>query len=144
MNSTLYDQDYYLWIQQTLQVLQSGEFSELDAKNLSEEIEDMGISQKNSLESNLIVLLIHLLKWKYQPEQRSGSWKGSIREHRRRILKSFKDSPSLKRYFAEIFEECYQEAREQASDQTGLSPENFPGQCPFTQELILTLDYLSD
>jgi hypothetical protein len=85
-----------------------------------------------------------LLKWKYQPEQRSGSWKGSIREHRRRILKSFKDSPSLKRYFAEIFEECYQEAREQASDQTGLSPENFPGQCPFTQELILTLDYLSD
>jgi hypothetical protein len=144
MNSTLYDQDYYLWIQQTLQVLQSGEFSELDAKNLSEEIEDMGISQKNSLESNLIVLLIHLLKWKYQPEQRSGSWKGSIREHRRRILKSFKDSPSLKRYFAEIFEECYQEAREQASDQTGLSPEIFPGQCPFTQELILTLDYLSD
>ena len=116
MNSTMYDQDYYLWIQQTLQVLQRGEFSELDTKNLSEEIEDMGISQKNALESNLIILLIHLLKWKYQPEQRSGSWKGSIREHRRRILKSFKDSPSLKRYFAEIFEECYQEARQQASD----------------------------
>ena len=49
MNSTLYDQDYYLWIQQTLQVLQRGEFSELDTKNLSEEIEDMGISQKNAL-----------------------------------------------------------------------------------------------
>lgn len=144
MNSTLYDQDYYLWIQQTLQVLQSGKFSELDTKNLTEEIEDMGISQKNSLESNLIVLLIHLLKWKYQPEQRSGSWKGSIREHRRRILKSFKDSPSLKRYFEEIFEESYQEARQQASDETGLSLDIFPPQCPFTQELILTPDYLSD
>ena len=144
MNSTLYDQDYYLWIQQTLQVLQRGEFSELDTKNLSEEIEDMGISQKNALESNLIILLIHLLKWKYQPEQRSGSWKGSIREHRRRILKSFKDSPSLKRYFAEIFEECYQEARQQASDETSLSLDTFPLQYPFTQELILTPDYLSD
>jgi hypothetical protein len=128
MNSTLYDQDYYLWIQQTLQVLQRGEFSELDTKNLSEEIEDMGISQKNALESNLIILLIHLLKWKY----------------RRRILKSFKDSPSLKRYFAEIFEECYQEARQQASDETGLSLDTFPLQYPFTQELILTPDYLSD
>ena len=85
-----------------------------------------------------------MLKWKYQPEQRSGSWKGSIREHRRRILKSFKDSPSLKIYFAEIFEECYQEARQQASDETGLSLDTFPLQYPFTQELILTPDYLSD
>jgi hypothetical protein len=43
----------------------------------------MGRSERRSLESNLIVVLLHLLKWQYQPEKRSGSWEGSIIEHRR-------------------------------------------------------------
>lgn len=144
MSSTLYEKDYYLWLEKTVQLLKEGQLSALDIDNLIEEIQDMGISQKNALESNLIVLLMHLLKWKYQPQKQTGSWRGSIREHRRRILRAFKNSPSLKRYFNEIFEEAYHEARLQASDETELSLAIFPIDCPFTREEILNTDYLPD
>ncbi len=142
MKTTLYDKDYCLWLEETVQLLREGRVTELDVNHLIEEIEDMGISQKNALESNLIVLLMHLLKWKYQPEKQSGSWRGSIREHRRRILKAFRNSPSLKRYFEEIFQESYQEARKQAADETGLSLNIFPETCPFKIEQILDPEYL--
>ena len=88
--------------------------------------------------------MLHLLKYKYQPSQRSNSWKASIREHRRRLRKAFQVSPSLKRYFGEVFCECYQDAREQASDETGLSVDTFPAESPFTPEATLDRDYLPD
>ncbi|CCQ53381.1 DUF29 domain-containing protein [Crocosphaera watsonii WH 8501] len=142
MKTNLYDKDYYLWLEETIQLLQEGRLTDLDIFNLIEEIKDMGRSEKNALESNLIVLLMHLLKWKYQPEEQSGSWRGSIREHRRRILKAFKNSPSLKRYFEVVFDESYQEARKQAADETELSLNTFPKNCPFKIEEILDPEYL--
>ncbi len=142
MQTNLYNKDYSLWLEETVQLLREGKLTELDVNNLIEEIEDMGISQKNALESNLIILLMHLLKWKYQPDKQSGSWRGIIREHRRRILKAFKNSPSLKRYFEEIFDESYQEARKQAADETELSLSTFSENCPFTIEQILDSEYL--
>ena len=142
MKINLYDKDYYLWLEETVQLLQEGKFTDLDIFNLIEEIKDMGRSEKNALESNLIVLLMHLFKWKYQPEEQSGSWRGSIREHRRRILKAFKNSPSLKRYFEVVFDESYQEARKQAADETELSLNTFPKNCPFKIEEILDPEYL--
>ncbi len=144
MQTKLYDKDYCLWLEETVQLLREGRLSELDVTNLIEEIEDMGISQKNALESNLIVVLMHLLKWKYQPTKQSGSWRRSIREHRRRILKAFRNSPSLKRYFEEIFDESYQEARKQAADETELSLNTFPEICPFKFEQVLNMDYLPE
>ncbi len=142
MNPKLYEKDYYLWIEQTAQLLKIERLAELDYKNLLEEIEDMGRNQRNAIESNLIVLLLHLLKWQYQPELQCSSWRGSIREHRRRILKSLKDSPSLRPYLDVIWLESYQEARLQAADETDLSVEIFPEQCLFTIENILNTDYL--
>jgi hypothetical protein len=138
----LYQKDYYLWIEETLKVLRDNRLSELDIVNLIEEIEDMGISQKDALESNLEVLLMHLLKYKYQPNKRTRSWISTIFEHRNRLLKSFKKSPSLKRYFTEVFAECYQTARKKASLETGLSMETFPQDCPFNYEQILNIDFL--
>ncbi|MDJ0730546.1 MAG: DUF29 domain-containing protein [Crocosphaera sp.] len=142
MKTKLYNKDYCLWLEETVQLLREGKLTELDVNHLIEEIEDMGISQKNALESNLIVLLMHLLKWKYQSDKQSGSWRRSIREHRRRILKAFRNSPSLKRYFEEIFNESYQEARKQAADETELSLNTFPETCPFKIEQILDPEYL--
>ena len=67
MNTTLYEQDYYQWLTQTSQFLKTGDFSQLDLPNLIEEIDDMGISQRKAVSSNLRVVLWHLLKYKYQP-----------------------------------------------------------------------------
>ena len=143
-NSQLYDQDFYLWIETTAKQLKEGRFSEVDLENLIEEIECMGRSEKKSIKSNFIVVLIHLLKCKYQPEKRSNSWKGSIREHRRRIREAFLDSPSLKPYFQEVLPQCYQDARKQASDETGLSLDTFAVDSPFTADECLDEEFLPD
>jgi hypothetical protein len=118
-NQALYDQDYYLWLRTTINQLRAGQFTSVDLDNLIEELEDMGRSQKRAIKSLLIRLLEHLLKLKYgdsERERNEGNWKGEIRTFRREIKEGLKDSPSLKPYILEIFEECYQEARKEASD----------------------------
>lgn len=138
----LYETDYLNWIETTVEQLRNQNYAQIDWENLIEEIEDMGRSERRSLKSNLIVIITHLLKWQYQPELRSGSWKGSIVEHRRRVRDALQDSPSLKRYLEEVFITCYGDAVEQASAETGLLITLFPSVCPYTVEQILESDFL--
>lgn len=144
MNPTLYEQDYYLWLEQTSLALQAGKLEEVDIENLLEEINDMGRSERRALESNLTVVLLHLLKYKYQPTHRSNSWLASILEHRLRLKKQLKESPSLKPYIERIFGECYGDATLRAEVETGLSLEVFPIESPFTIEEALNIDYLPE
>lgn len=128
-HQTLYDQDYYLWLRTTINQLHAGQFASVDLENLIEELETMGRSQKRAMESLLIKLLEHLLKlryWDSERERNEGHWKGEIRTFRRQIKKELKDSPSLKPYILEIFEECYEEARKEASDRSQLPLDIFP------------------
>ncbi len=140
--SELYDRDFNLWLVNTAELLRQGRLAELDVVNLLEEIETMGRSEKSALKSNLVVVLWHLLKWKYQPEKRSTSWELTIAEHRRRLRDAFEDSPSLKRYFDQCFEQCYQDARRQAKIETKLAIASFPETSPFTPEQSLDQDFL--
>jgi hypothetical protein len=133
----LYQEDFYLWLQQTSKDLSEKNFNNLDLENLIEEIEAMGRSEKIALASNLRVLLMHLLKYQYQPEKRSNSWQYTIFKHRNRIQDIFENSPSLKRYYEEIFDKSYQQARKAASIETGLPLNHFPALCPFSQTEIL-------
>ena len=103
-HQALYEQDLYLWLEQAMDLLRERNLAELDIDNLIEEIADMGSSQKQAIESNLEIVLMHLLKYKYQPEKRSNSWRYTLLEHRRRIQKAFKTSPSLKRHFLALGE----------------------------------------
>jgi hypothetical protein len=141
---SLYEADYLKWIETTIEMLRVRDYSNIDWENLIEEIEDMGRSERKSLKSNLIVVLTHLLKWQYQPGFRSGSWKGSIIEHRRRIREAMKDSPSLKPYLQEVFAECYLDAVELASAETELPAERFPGECPYTSAEVLDSNFLPE
>jgi hypothetical protein len=141
---SLYETDYLKWIDTTIEKLRLQDYSNIDWENLIEEIEDMGRSERKSLKSNLIVVLTHLLKWQYQPEFRSGSWKGSIVEHRRRIREALSDSPSLKPYLEEVFAGAYLDAVEQASAETGLPVETFPQECPYTSAEVLNSNFLSE
>ena len=140
----LYEQDYYCWLTQTVLHLHRREFDQLDLTNLIDEIEDMGRSERRSLESNLRVVLTHLLKWKYQPQHRSGSWRGSIAEHRIRIRKTLKDSPSLNNYLVEVLPEAYQDALTIAVQETGLGSETFPVECEWPLQSVLDEMWLPD
>ncbi|WP_366837156.1 DUF29 domain-containing protein [Nostoc sp. LPT] len=119
--SSLYEQDFYLWIQTTAELVKQKNFTQLDLDNLIEEIETMGRSEKRALESNLEVLLMHLLKYQIQTERRSKSWQYTILEHRRRVQKALKESQSLKPHFDQVFDESYQTARRLAVIKTGLA-----------------------
>ncbi|MBD2177171.1 DUF29 domain-containing protein [Pseudanabaena sp. FACHB-1998] len=140
----LYEQDFCLWIEKALELLREGNLKDLDLENLLEEIEDMSNSQKQALESNLKILLMHLLKYQYQPDKRSNSWRFTIVEHRQRIHKAFKNSPSLKRYFLEEFADVYLEARKLASVETGIAVDAFPVTSPFAASQVLDEDYLPE
>ncbi|NJL83013.1 MAG: DUF29 domain-containing protein [Chloroflexaceae bacterium] len=141
---SLYETDFVRWVETTAEQLRTQNYACVDWANLIEEIEDMSRRERKSLKSNLVVILVHLLKWQYQPECRSGSWRGSIREYRRRINDNLQDSSSLIPYLQEIFAECYVNACKQAADETGLLLEIFPCHCPYTAKQSLNAEYLPD
>jgi hypothetical protein len=140
----LYEADYLQWIETTVEKLRQRDYAAVDWENLIEEIADMGRSERRGLRSNLIVVLLHLLKWQYQPQMRSGSWKGSIVEHRQRIRDDLVDSPSLKPYLEEVFAKSYSDAVERASAETGLPAGTFPAECPYTAAQILDSEFLPE
>ncbi|WP_173867215.1 DUF29 domain-containing protein [Synechococcus sp. BDU 130192] len=127
-SKTLYDQDFYQWIEQTISDLKSGDLEALDRDNLIEEIEALGKREKRELESRLITLFEHALKRKYVPlEECHRGWDVTIRRTQKGILKILRDSPSLKHYLQEIFLDCHQEALENMQIEYDVEfPQNYP------------------
>lgn len=142
--NALYNQDFVAWTEQTTRLLKEHRWDEIDLAALIEEVEDLGGRYKDAIESQLTRLLMHLLKWQYQRTGWRGeaSWRSSINEARKQIRRLQKRHPSLKRYTQEIFETCYPDAVEDASDQTGIPEKDFPGTCPLTLEQVLDSSYL--
>jgi hypothetical protein len=142
--SEKYLEDFSSWISQTTQLLRERRWHEIDVPNLIEEVEDLGKSERRGIASQLTRLLLHLLKWQYQPQRRSDSWLDSITDARTQIELTLEDSPSLRRYPAEQLEESYQRARRQAAKQTGMEISVFPGVCPYSLELVLAENWLPE
>ena len=135
-----YESDLYEWTKEQADALRRRASNALDWDNLAEEIESLGNSNIDQIESRLENLILHLLKWKYQPECRRGSWRGSIFEARRRIARVIKKNPSLQSYPAEYLPEAYPVSRERALLETGLY--RLPDACPWTIEQVLADDFL--
>jgi hypothetical protein len=131
---SLYERDFRLWIERQAELLRERRFDELDLANLVDEIEAMARRDKKAIKNNLVVLLTHLLKHEFQPEQRSSSERGSIVEHRQRLRDDFEESPSLRPHAAEVFARAYADARERASAETGLPLRSFPRSSNYTLE----------
>ncbi|GFE69379.1 DUF29 domain-containing protein [Chroococcus sp. FPU101] len=154
MNQALYDQDYQLWIQNTIKHLQQKEFLEIDIEHLIEELIDLGKSDKKALESNLMILLAHLLKLRVQadvPESMKNSWLASVDEHRKRVLIDLEETPSLKSYLTTAIEKAYSNSRDLAIKESKRAKygvqipneNNYPLVCPFSIEQILDEDFYS-
>ncbi len=91
----LHEQDFYSWTQQQVDLLKTGQMEMLDVDYLIEELENIGASAKRELVSRLEVLLMHLLKWQYQPSRRGKSWEFALAEQRDRIQDCLAENPSL-------------------------------------------------
>lgn len=140
-SSELYELDFYAWTQQQAKFLQEEKWSRLDIPNLVEEIESLGRQERRELKNRLGILLGHLLKWEFQPENRSKSWLATIREQRNQVLQLLDESPSLKPHLPEALEKAYQSALNLAVCETSLSYEAFPAQCPYSLEQALSLEF---
>lgn len=143
-NATAYEADYAGWVHEQAELLRSGALSELDAANLAEELDDMGRSIRRELKNRLAVLIMHLLKWRYQPGFRSTSWSGTIREQRRQVVDLLDESPSLRPVVSRDLTGFYRLGRAKAEAETGLPEASFPPDCPFTPEQILSEDFLPE
>jgi hypothetical protein len=139
-----YAGDFYAWSQDQGRRLREARPNSLDWENLAEEIERLGRSEKGELENRLNILVLHLLKWQYQPAGRKPGWRATILEQRNRIARRIAESPSLAGYPASVLPEEYETARLKAAGETRLSVKRFPEDCPFTPEQILDPEFWPD
>ncbi len=143
-NAIAYDDDFFAWAKEQADLLRAGEFAQLDIENLAEEVESMGRSARGELRNRLAVLVMHLLKWQYQPAFRSRSWSGTIREQRRQVRHLLEESPSLRPSVLQDSAYVYSLACPKAVAETGLAETTFPAECPFTPDQILAEDFLPE
>ncbi|MFN5954592.1 MAG: DUF29 domain-containing protein [Dolichospermum sp.] len=144
-NKTLYDQDFYLWIQTTIQHLQERNLEQLDIENLIEEIDSMGRSEKKELKTRLVVLIEHLLKLQYWIEEKDDNargWRNTVVEQRRQITYTLADSPSLKAILNDVFLPCYQDAKNDTINKYQLPSNLFPEEPPFSLAQVLNADFI--
>src|ERR1700724_1984813 len=123
--SVLYERDETAWLEAMSALAASGRFAEMDFLHLSEYLADMAKRDRREVFSRLVVLLTHLLKWEHQPDRRSGSWRGTIREQRRE-LRQLVESGTLRNHAEVVLAGAYAEARQQAADETELDLSLFP------------------
>ena len=133
----LYDQDFYAWSNQQVALLRAGKLAQADIELIAEEIESMGKTEKRELISRLTVLLLHLLKWRFQPAKRVPGWEASIRVQRNRLADHLDDNPSLKPLLPTALSAAYRDAVLEAVAETGLPASTFPEKCPWSFEQAL-------
>jgi hypothetical protein len=136
--SERYTTDAALWAEKQADPLRRRAGNQIDCENVAEEIEDVAKRVRDQIESCLVVLCEHLLKWQFQPEQRSGSWRGSIVEARNRIARAVRNNPSLRSYPGQVLAEAYADGRVQAEAEAVLM---MPPVCPWTIHQIREHDF---
>ncbi|PSN13676.1 DUF29 domain-containing protein [filamentous cyanobacterium CCT1] len=142
---SLYDQDYQLWLEDTVAHLKSHNFDALDLENLIEEIESLGRSDKQSLNSYLKRLCEHLLKLSYWETERDrcfSGWDREIENFRQEIQEILDDSPSLRNRLGDRYPAAYVRGRRLFLKVSKLDSERIPESPCFSLEQALDDDWL--
>jgi hypothetical protein len=141
-NTDLYEQDFFQWTQTTAALIHQGKWHAVDIECVAEELESLGKRDRRELASRLQVLVMHLLKWHYQPEGRvqDHSWRSTIRTQRLELRLLLQDSPSLRPQVAAFAADVYPAVRADACDETELPETTFPQECPWTTAQLLADD----
>jgi hypothetical protein len=143
---SLYETDYFAWIQEQIRALRSGRSDDLDSANIAEELDDLGKSVRRELQSRIELILAHMLKIVYQPEKRTPSWENTIHEQRMRLEDHLAKNPSLRSHLDETILDAFRYARVAAGNEMGLTIREarrlFPTDCPWTRTEILNQSFL--
>ncbi len=139
-----YDIDFSGWAVDQINAIKEAHGPGLDIPHLIEELEGMVKSEKRSFQSHLKRLTMHLLKWQFQPNKQTGSWKSSIESSRNDLSDLLSENPSFKNegFLRAQLAKAYSRGRREAAAETGLSLETFPEECPYEIEMLLDEQFL--
>src|SRR5687767_7399725 len=101
-----HEADETAWLEKTARLVRQGKYAVLDREALAQYLLDMAISDRREVFSRLVTLMLHLLKWEYQPEKRSNSWEDTIARERQELEQLFK-SKTLRNHADTILEEAF-------------------------------------
>jgi len=138
-NANLYEQDFFQWTQATAALIRAGKWHQIDPESVAEELESLGKEDRRELEDRIEALIVELLKWWAQPEERCGRWASAIIQQRDEVELILRDSPSLEADLPAWLVEAYPIAREKALEETRLY--TLPEACPFTPAQILDMNF---
>lgn len=141
--SQLYEADETAWLEAMAELIQQGRWDGLDYPHLREYLSDMARRDRREVKGRLTTLLVHVLKWVHQPDQRSRSWHGTIIEQQQE-LSDLTASGVLRNHAEAVLTDAYMKAVERAAAETGLAVESFPSVCPYTLEQLRSPDFPSD
>jgi hypothetical protein len=142
MTTPDYDTDFYAWTQTQAAAIRAKAVAALDIDHLAEEVEDLGRAVRKAIGSQLERLLLHLLKWRYDPATDPRRlWRVTVRHARREITDDLAENRSLQDYPAERLSLAYRRARMDAADDMGLPLATFPEACPWTIDQVLDADF---
>jgi hypothetical protein len=137
-----YSGDIIAWSNEQAMLIQQGDWSQVDIQNVVEEILSVGKSEQRELESRMIVLLTHLLKWQVQSGKRSKSWFNTIKTQRKCIKLRIRKTPSLtvNLHDLEWLHDVWTQAVDLAMKETGI--EDFEEEFLWTAENVLSEEWL--
>jgi hypothetical protein len=142
--SSTYATDFYAWAIEQAALLRQGRLSAADVEHIAAEIESMGRTEKRALARRLTVLLLHLLKWRFQPALRGNSWRNSVRIRRREIASLMEDNPSLRALLPAVIDKAYDIAVIEAETETGLAETALSRACPWSYEQMMDASFWPD
>lgn len=138
------EDDFYGWCYEQAQLLRMRRFVEADLPNIIEELEGMAQNHRSALKSSYRLLIVHLLKWQYQPARRARSWERTIVRERNNVADREEDSETLKKSAGTLITEVYRRAAHQAARETNLAVSTFPPDCPYTLDQLRDPDWMPE
>jgi hypothetical protein len=141
--TVLYETDETAWLESMAERIGQGRLNDLDYPHLREYLEDMARRDRREVESRLTVLILHVLKWVYQPEHRSRSWRATVIAQQHQLARDV-GGGVLRRHAEAVLSDIYAEAAIEAAAETGLPAGTFPAACPYTLEQLLAPDLVGE
>jgi hypothetical protein len=133
--SELYDTDILLWSEAQAAALRRRALNEIDWENVAEEIEAVGRSERNAVESHLVLALLHDLKAEAWPTSRDVAHRrAEARGQRDEARRAYAPSMAQRINIAKLYREALRRLPE---TEDGIPPLPIPTTCPVTLDEML-------
>lgn len=137
-NYPAYDEDFAAWLKAQALLLREGRFEELDPEHLAEEIDGVGNSEFRAFTSAVRLIIHHMMKWDYQPDIRSRSWRTTIHTQRKAANRLLEQNPSYRSRIPEAIGDAFDLVPGEVEKETTIPAERLPQTCPYSWDEIMT------